>query len=350
MIVKKIAYFFNAPYRFPTLINLEARHEYLTQRVLGMITITLGLFLGFIVITWQFGYVGDSAIPVLLPLLLVSAVGHRLSMNGYWRLVNRLPTLMFLLIGMRGSFQGYVTGFLVFYVLAFLLSGMLVSMTEMVIVLALGLVIHYSMSFYIFHTSFIEMLPSIITNTGVFSGIGLLQWLSISIMNQSLAQSTRDPLTGLFNRGYFDAEMSLLQSSQQYPVSILVFDLNDLKVVNDRYGHDAGDRLLVRAARVIQESFRKGDIICRIGGDEFATLLPETDEGGVKMILERLQLALEQDNLRHPDQPLNLAIGTATGDKGSRLQDVFVLADSRMYDHKELYKRRRTPSIVSSTG
>lgn len=81
-----------------------------------------------------------------------------------------------------------------------------------------------------------------------WTGIALLQWLAKSVMDHALAQSFLDPLTGVHNRGYFDGMLRHYQNHHQYlyPVSVLMADINDLKRVNDAFGHAAGDELIVR--------------------------------------------------------------------------------------------------------
>ncbi len=98
--------------------------------------------------------------------------------------------------------------------------------------------------------------------------------------------STHDSLTGLFNRNFFEAEMQRLQSGRSFPISILVTDLDKLKEINDRYGHEAGDLLLKEVAKVFRETFRADDITARLGGDEFVFLLLKTDES-VRNCIER---------------------------------------------------------------
>ena len=99
--------------------------------------------------------------------------------------------------------------------------------------------------------------------------------------------STHDALTGLFNRNFFEAEMQRLQSGRSFPISILVMDLDKLKEINDRNGHDAGDLLLREVARVFRETFRADDITARLGGDEFVVLLLRTDESTSRTVLKR---------------------------------------------------------------
>lgn len=145
---------------------------------------------------------------------------------------------------------------------------------------------------------------------------------------------THDILTGLFNRNFFEVEMARLQPSRLFPISIVIADLDDLKTINDRFGHPAGDELLRKAARVMQQSFRTEDIAARIGGDEFAILLPQTDEENAKAAVTRLRNNLE----RQQNGMLTLSIGMATGEEGGSLLETMRLADDRMYKDKANHK------------
>ncbi|NLY39232.1 MAG: PAS domain S-box protein [Firmicutes bacterium] len=92
-----------------------------------------------------------------------------------------------------------------------------------------------------------------------------------------------DQLTGLYNRALYEKEIERLQNSDQYPISLMLCDLDDLKIVNDTQGHQNGDRLLKACADLIKASIRRErDIVARFGGDEFVAILPETDEGTCK--------------------------------------------------------------------
>lgn len=97
-----------------------------------------------------------------------------------------------------------------------------------------------------------------------------------------LRLSTHDILTGLYNRNFYEVELERLQISRLYPISIVIADMDDLKSVNDHFGHSAGDILLQRVANYLHQAFRAEDIIARIGGDEFAVLLQFGDLLGVR--------------------------------------------------------------------
>jgi diguanylate cyclase (GGDEF)-like protein len=151
--------------------------------------------------------------------------------------------------------------------------------------------------------------------------------------------STHDALTGLYNRAFFEAELSRLQRSREVPISILMADVNGLKNTNDTLGHPAGDELLKRAAGVLASSFRPEDIVARFGGDEFAVLLPKTDAAAAEEILLRVRANLGLSLRDRKIHPLSLSVGIATGGQGDSLLDVLNLADQHMYKDKQRQKK-----------
>lgn len=158
--------------------------------------------------------------------------------------------------------------------------------------------------------------------------------------------SSRDALTGLYNRRFFQTELLRLEKGRQYPISIVVADIDGLKQLNDRHGHAKGDRLLVEAAEVLSAAVRADDVLARIGGDEFSLLLPNTDaataERTIARIVETLRESPGRDGVR-----LSLSLGGATSTNGG-LNETLRLADSRMYASKSASKERGT--IPSPNG
>lgn len=147
--------------------------------------------------------------------------------------------------------------------------------------------------------------------------------------------STHDILTGLYNRNFFDSEIARLQLSRLFPIGIVIADMNNLKKANDRYGHTAGDELIRKVAFELQQSFRAGDVIARIGGDEFAAILVQTNEFGAQSAVERLRKNVQN----HRDDLLSVAAGLAIANEGDYLPAIMRKADDRMYADKATIKR-----------
>jgi len=153
--------------------------------------------------------------------------------------------------------------------------------------------------------------------------------------------STHDALTGLYNRAYFESEMARLKPEAHNPISVVMVDVDDLKITNDRFGHAAGDELLRRTARVLKNAFRAEDVIARIGGDEFAVLLPGADEATALESVQRVLDMLEAHNARNPGIPLFVSVGASTADQRTSLEEALKLADKRMYSAKQSRRRER---------
>ena len=160
--------------------------------------------------------------------------------------------------------------------------------------------------------------------------------------------STHDSLTGLFNRGYFDAEMARIAGGRCFPINIIVVDLNGLKEVNDSRGHGSGDRLIQQAAGILKGSFRGDDVVARIGGDEFAIIMPGASEDAVQATLARINQQVSASNA-HPAEPgsgpLSMALGYAVARSRYELQKALSLADERMYEDK-----RRQKNLFRASG
>jgi diguanylate cyclase (GGDEF)-like protein len=143
-------------------------------------------------------------------------------------------------------------------------------------------------------------------------------------------QATTDALTGLPNRRAFDQLMANRPGRMQF--SILAIDVDDLKIVNDTMGHQVGDAVLAHVARSLSPALRRGDLIARMGGDEFAVFLFEADERAAVEAAERMLAAL--DSPHAPPQSATVSIGIAAGNPDSDPLKVFAAADAAMYHAK----------------
>ena len=155
-------------------------------------------------------------------------------------------------------------------------------------------------------------------------------------MEEELRQkSMYDSLTGLYNRTFFEEELRRLEKSRSFPISLILCDLDGLKLANDTYGHEQGDTLLRRAAQVLASCVRGGDLAARIGGDEFALVLPNTELATAEEIAARISQAVEKDNLQYPQLTLSLSVGAAAAvSSDCSLLETYKNADDAMYRDK----------------
>ena len=147
--------------------------------------------------------------------------------------------------------------------------------------------------------------------------------------------SLHDPLTGLYNRAYYENELQRLESGREYPVAILSADLDGLKLVNDILGHKEGDRIIKSCAQVLKKTLRKSDILARVGGDEFVLIMPRTDRAAGEMVMKRIRQGIENYNSAHSGLPLSISLGLAVSKNDAlSLEETFKTADSLMYRDK----------------
>jgi diguanylate cyclase (GGDEF)-like protein len=144
-----------------------------------------------------------------------------------------------------------------------------------------------------------------------------------------------DPLTGVYNRAFFDAELRRLEDSQAHPIAAVVLDLDGLKATNEAAGRRAGDKMLCVLGDILRASFRRGDLIARVGGDEFAILMPRTDKPGAEEVCRRLEANVESHNASRTEPKLEISFGVeATSDQSRSLERVMMEAGANMYRQK----------------
>jgi diguanylate cyclase (GGDEF)-like protein len=147
---------------------------------------------------------------------------------------------------------------------------------------------------------------------------------------QLAEQAVRDPLTGLYNRRFFDEALAQnIESARRYgrELSLVLFDLDNFKAVNDTCGHQAGDEVLKTFAHLLQKAARKADIVCRIGGDEFAIILPETGLSNVWKFTARIFQGLGKSEELFPTVG---KIRASSGAAALPAKNLFAEADSAL--------------------
>jgi len=145
--------------------------------------------------------------------------------------------------------------------------------------------------------------------------------------------SFHDQLTGLYNRRFFEEELKRLDVARNYPLTLVMADVNGLKLINDSFGHAVGDELLINVAEVLRKGCRGDDIIARLGGDEFSILLPNTDAVETEQILERIYALAGKEKVGSID--LSISFGYET--KRYETEDIPELlkkAEDFMYKRK----------------
>jgi diguanylate cyclase (GGDEF)-like protein len=154
-----------------------------------------------------------------------------------------------------------------------------------------------------------------------------------------------DSLTGLYNRRFFEEEMKRLNTTRNLPMSIIIADLNGLKIINDSYGHEKGDQILVQAAQILKSSLREEDILARYGGDEFAVLLPKTTKQAAERIEKRIKEKCKKT--KNDLIPISIALGRATKEKPKQdIEEILKKADDTMYKNKLSESRSSKSNIV----
>ena len=157
--------------------------------------------------------------------------------------------------------------------------------------------------------------------------------------------SYHDQLTGLYNRRFAEEEIKRLDTKRQLPISVIIGNINSLKLTNDTFGHSKGDKILKGTAGLLKRICRSDDILSRWGGDEFVILLPKTSITDSEEIVQRIKK--ECKKLIIQKIPLSLSIGIATKiEVGQDMDEIIIEAESNMYKNKLVEKESNASSII----
>ncbi len=155
-----------------------------------------------------------------------------------------------------------------------------------------------------------------------------------------------DELTGLYNRRYFDRHLDLMMKKaleQHRSMAVMMLDIDYFKRVNDNYGHDVGDRILVEFARRIQRNIRGADLPCRYGGEEFVVLMPDIDKNRAQIVGERVREAVEMKKFDAGNGlqiPITVSIGISLIRENDNMQTLLKRADMALYQAKHHGRNR----------
>lgn len=145
--------------------------------------------------------------------------------------------------------------------------------------------------------------------------------------------SYHDQLTGLYNRRFYEEELQRLDTERNLPIALIMADVNGLKLINDAYGHQAGDTILKSFADILKNECRNDEIVSRTGGDEFVILLPRTNAEDAEKIIERLYDSISKENIEH--SILSVSMGFSVKHTvAEKITEVYKKAEDAMYAHK----------------
>ncbi|MBC3803370.1 diguanylate cyclase [Acetobacterium fimetarium] len=156
--------------------------------------------------------------------------------------------------------------------------------------------------------------------------------------------SYHDYLTGLYNRRYFEDMLKNLDQEKNYPLTLIMADVNGLKIINDSFGHAVGDELLKKISDIFKNNCREDDVVARLGGDEFIFILPRTDKETAALLIKRMETLAANEKIRGIN--LSIAFGSYTKKtKDESNQRIIEKAEDEMYRNK-LYERASTRNIT----
>lgn len=159
----------------------------------------------------------------------------------------------------------------------------------------------------------------------------------IRYLKQSLNE---DGFTMTYNRRYFTERLERACNENKLPFAVAFIDVDGLKTANDRFGHAAGDEILLQVAHMLTAAIEEGDILARLGGDEFAILISDVGDQNAASLAAHILKKIHSIDIQIESQKFSItvSIGIAMGEKGSVASEILSQADQYMYENKKLKK------------
>lgn len=290
-----------------------------------------------------------------------------------------LIILVFIITPVSWVLNGGISGSIPFYIILFSSIGAIILfgsrriaiITYFIVISGMLVILEYKFPFIISHYSSIaeRYIDIIIGLTTTIIANAVIIVIIMNCYNKEhekakiyLAQSQKaqanllylsyhDTLTGLYNRTYFEREITNIERSQESGIGIFAIDIDGLKFINDTFGHEQGDFIIIRAARVLQASFRLHDTIARIGGDEYIAIIRGANMANMEAMYKRIRRNIQSENEKLDGVviPLHMSIGYAYASGVDKpIRDLIREADHKMYREK-LHRQIETEGSIIQT-
>lgn len=159
--------------------------------------------------------------------------------------------------------------------------------------------------------------------------------------------SFHDQLTGLYNRRFFEEELMRLDTKRNLPLTLIMFDVDGLKLINDAFGHKKGDELLFKSTNIVKNVCRLDDIISRVGGDEFVILLSKTDYEQAYSLIMRIRKEIKTVKLDNIDISISFGLATKESEDES-ISDIYIKAEDNMYKNKLVKSEKQKGNMIDT--
>src|SRR3984893_9371139 len=193
--------------------------------------------------------------------------------------------------------------------------------------------------------------------TKPFNGLALMARVRLQLRRKRdyesiLEQALIDPLTGAFNRRYLEAQAPRLAArcrAERNPVAVLMIDVDNLKQINDAFGHPAGDRVLTQIVNRVTSALRPSDLVARMGGDEFVVVMPETDRAAALQVAERLRGRINAEPIEGVAVTVSIGAAASRPDGEEELEATLQQADAALYGAKRTGGTRVVAGVGGET-